>query len=687
MIYKVELEGFKDQFRTINLTGSDFLSTMGNNGISKSAVMEAITVAILGYFPNDGKGKTVEATMEYTTRESFSVTIHHIDKEEKEWIIKRSFFSKGKDKKVISINGDDKKFQDGDKQIKELFGLSEKHFGIGGFLKLSDAEKKKFVIAFSPEDTVFSKEMVLLRCQVSLLTIEDLSEVFAIKMLKKEELAGVESFKDLKVDHLRAMVGLLKEGSKKSVDVFMNQMSKLWKDEMGASGNLEQIILQIKKSESPRKKSIIECNATIKKLTALKSEVDFSGTLKEKKGEKEKLETELKEVEISLGTFESDKKTIDTLKNVKKDHESKSEELSEAIEGERRNLPKLKEDYFVSILKKYVKEFEIKIEEFKKIRDTLSGQLGNVDGGIRSNEGTLKKLNENSGLCPNSKKVKCNTDFTVIIKDVESDIEIEKGVERSLKGKIFNNDCTISDTQEIIDLFALQETVEKKEKVEKKIQSLELEIKTLQGKLKDSKNLELQRTGIEMNIKEIDGQVEEMKTIKANKLIIAKSGIDLQENKEGLKLIKRAVEILGPSGLQGEIIKRIKAPLEELVNENIKHMCADMTFAISDDFKKIGIKKGNGIATFNTINKAHLAPLIAAFLTAIITRSNPNLKILLIEAGEMGEKMLRQLLAGISIMVQQGKLHNAIACHYNSIVSENGEPYQEIDGCKQQVLA
>lgn len=686
----------KDGRIHIKLTGCDFLS--GHNGSGKTRVIRALTLLARGYIPCGGKNKTVGDVLKYTTKDFIIVTGHYVDLDGKKWILERGFYRKGEKKRTISINGKEvKDFKKGDEQIKQLLGMEDRHIDINDFLSKSDVEKKKFVINFSPEDLYFNKKKVIDLLHAKLLLDENLTETVALKMFNKQNDSNeinetTDSFNNLDLDNLEKLIEFLTLDGQEKAAGFASDVDKLWNEGIGTSENITDIIVKIKEGESKKNANIRDGKAVIRKLAETKDRVDFSGTLKGKNEELARLQETLKEVDIELGRFALKKEAINKLTNEKIQIVNDLELLEKCIDRGRDLLPKLQEEDFLDILKgnKNVQEFEILLKENENIITKTENKITSNEKNLSAAEKLLKEAKSENKKCPICPTVGCTTDFSITTEEIKVDIGTYKSMIKTLKMKVFNFEDTKETNLETINLFDLKKTNDKKEKLNKKISLLDDEKKAAQAKLIDFDSLNLQKIGLGANVVEIKRQIEKLKEIKANKKLKAHTNIDLVAEKEGLELIKKALAILDHRGIQGEIIKSIKKPLENLVNEYLSMMNEEMTFAISlENNFEMGSLHDDELALFSTMNGGHSPFLLAAFLAAIITRSSPNWKFLPIEAGEMEEKNLKLLLRGLHVMTQAKVLDNVVVAHYNSITGLNGNPGEPIPlvyGVKQQVL-
>ncbi|MFQ5674184.1 MAG: hypothetical protein ACE5G9_13965, partial [Nitrospinales bacterium] len=73
MIRQFTNHGFKDQNRTVTLSGRDLFTSDNVNGVGKSAILEGFKLALLGEIP--GKARNLEDILLYSSRSRISLRV------------------------------------------------------------------------------------------------------------------------------------------------------------------------------------------------------------------------------------------------------------------------------------------------------------------------------------------------------------------------------------------------------------------------------------------------------------------------------------------------------------------------------------------------------------------------------------------------------------------------------------
>ncbi|MBI5428394.1 MAG: hypothetical protein HZA02_08985, partial [Nitrospinae bacterium] len=192
MIRRIVNRGFKDQDRTTELTGLDLFTSDNVNGVGKSAVLEAFKLGLLGEIP--GKARTLEDLLQFTSLPEMSVEIVAETQRGAEGKSPHPPFDKGgrggilqggavpasasagggvgpsgvlaglvrverrflreagrKERRPIRINRVVKKYEEGDRWVRETLGAVSLSFDPFEFLNLPDRKKRQWILAHSPE--------------------------------------------------------------------------------------------------------------------------------------------------------------------------------------------------------------------------------------------------------------------------------------------------------------------------------------------------------------------------------------------------------------------------------------------------------------------------------------------------------------------------------------------------------
>ena len=121
MIKHLKINGFKDQYREIRLTGLDLFTSDNVNGAGKSAVLESFKLAALGELP--GRAKNLEDILKYTSQDEISIGAE-FDDGKRPVFFKRTFRRDGKqgERRPISIDRVALKYEEGNHWIQQNIG-------------------------------------------------------------------------------------------------------------------------------------------------------------------------------------------------------------------------------------------------------------------------------------------------------------------------------------------------------------------------------------------------------------------------------------------------------------------------------------------------------------------------------------------------------------------------------------
>ncbi|VAX29635.1 hypothetical protein MNBD_NITROSPINAE05-117, partial [hydrothermal vent metagenome] len=157
MIIRLINAGFKDQTRTVLFSGLDLFTSANVNGVGKSAVLETFKLALTGEIP--GRAKNVDDILQFTSLDEIKVGIVAETCRGAVHVERRflRFAAKG-EKRPVSVNGAVKKFEEGSQWVRQHIGAVSISFDPFEFLNLTDAKKRQWIIAHSPESMRFDPE-------------------------------------------------------------------------------------------------------------------------------------------------------------------------------------------------------------------------------------------------------------------------------------------------------------------------------------------------------------------------------------------------------------------------------------------------------------------------------------------------------------------------------------------------
>lgn len=702
MLTNLKVKGFKNQKFDIELTGLDLFTSNGINGKGKSSRLEAAKLLALGHLPDLGSGNTLASVMKYTTGNYISVEGTFSGTK-----IKRTF---GK-KRLIKIDDIEVDYVEGHKKACDLMGFLPLMVDINEFINMSENKKKEFILKFSPEGSGISMEQVVGAARLMLLSKN------MDKGILKGMLMGITSKKTMlelnEIERLKAAKALVDQVDENEVVKIDNLCDEFreYLEKSDLQTGLSAILTKLKADVSYYTKKVKENEAASKKLSAIGNEQasQVSGHIGVLKKEVTDLDAKIleseKEISVEAERVKAFGVTEEKIKSVEKEildlslrdisYEIKSATTEKdgvvlmglvELQDRELNLRTAKET-----LEKTIEEVEALLQEFHNL-NTQSNDIIELLGNL-SKEGT-------PGTCLVDCTISCDVDLSVekkrrelLLNDLQGKLCAKKEQISSLQKRMKDEEkikgdhqrsmkqTLESNTEKTTTLAVLEEKLkglklanDEKEnnlsKLTKEKEDLEKEIASSPG-LQDPTTMKMKIEGLWSASESKKKSLEEME--KKKTLLIAFQEIKIVQEEDAMKLrlVKEAVEVLGPKGIQGELLAKLKGPLEKEVNEVLQVINSDMKFSIGmENGFEMGWWKNGSIVPFETLNDAHKVLMTVAFLSAIISRSGAALKLMCIEAAEMGEGILQLMLEGLTGIKEAGKLCNVmVAAHTFS-----GEP-------------
>lgn len=707
---QISTTGFKDQNFTRELTGLDVFTSGGENGVGKSSALEVALLVSLGYLPDGGGGNTVDSVLKYTTGDTIKVcgefsngSAHTID---------RIFSATGKNKRLIAIDGEGLPYADGQKKAGELLGFLPMMVDITEFMGMSNNKKKEFILRFSPEGSGWTKEEFLFVCRARLLSAKMepgvLNGIIA-------GIGGGKQLKELSPDEAGKLINALQNMSGDdhtgAVNDIAEKLGAGWNDTLDAQQNISRLIETQKKERTIYDRKIKENRAGAKKIGEVghDSTEAIAGTIRETKETLTTLRADLSKVEKQGAADDEKRKGVDRRdKQIEKLRASVTvlkatgyEAGKKEIEAEIKNLgAETAND--TEDLESGLEERRSRLEDYNKKHSDLTREYAVNSTHIDLKSETLSKIRRMSSkkVCAISPEITCAMDAVKIEKSLFAEIaEIKTD-----NGRIKEKGLLVSESirriiQSIIQAEEATKKMRKEQKAKTEVKSklettlarLDEQEKTRISNLKeqesqigelekedredpglcDPETLAAQKKGIESQIRTKDTELSELERRKA--ILIAEKQLKLDQARDEIifSIIKETIKILGPAGLQGEIMEAVKKPLEDEVNAILLELNHNMKFGI-DLFGgfKMGWLKGDRLIPFQTINQAHHIIMVVAFLTAVINRINPALKLMCIEAAELGTDNMILMLEGLAKLKESGRLDNVLVAHHQTLTND-----------------
>ncbi|GJL78818.1 MAG: hypothetical protein NPINA01_18070 [Nitrospinaceae bacterium] len=613
MIRQLTNHGFKDQIRTLQLSGLDLITSDDVNGVGKSAVLEAFKLALTGEVP--GRAKTVDDILQFTSFDEMKVGVV-ADPGNGPVSVERGFLRHAPqgEKRPVWIDHRPRKYEEGGHWVRERIGPVSLSFDFFEFLNLSDAKKRQWIIAHSPESEELSQRGLYLLLLVRMVEkylgsgiIHSL--LLSLGMSSLNEIFAVRDANDLSRLHHQLR------------EIFHSQEPK-------HAALTQKILNQVFQYGSPSESA----------------ERNSSAMLKQLKAETLRLKNAVREQTAALSCMGSVSKN---------DRTENLQNISDCREK-------------ICALNKTVEDFEDRLQKTRMhLAEKGSTALKEHEFALRrlSVELRLKRdKHENSGpshfTCPVARQVRCDTDMApyreILGEEIEALMKQEAETRKSLstaKAQRIVKFCQDECTRLPVD--------------SNRMPGKQAEIATLE---KEKRVLKAQRDKIQKVLDDHlrqEGRCEVFVELKRKK----------KQCEEELKIVKQVAELL--SGVQEEMASRIAGALETEVNETLKWIDSDHEFILSLRGKQfeMGWNRNGKIIPFNTINSAHFIIFIVPFMVALINRMAavrkesglPTLRALCIEAESLTPGNLRALLKGLATMKKRGGIDNVLVAHYHSV--------------------
>lgn len=676
----VYFKNFKNKGGNQELSGLDLF--LGQNGTGKSSVLEAVQLGISGNVNGRAKPKDIfklsadskSMTVGISTNNGIEIS-RHINRNEK--IDKLTYESTVKYSEKLEIIGAEVEGT-GNKAIqafiKENLGDFQIGFDFSKFVGMTDTEKRNFVLSFC-KDIPFEEEYIC-------------SYLDSKRTTEDEEIYS----------NLIAMFISSAEGG--DIQSKVSSMLSLAK---------EQLSYNNKDSERQV--------AAIQKLNTKKASLEGSdkGLAIDKK-KVEKLNEQIVVLEKEVSVIETKNKAcVERIAQIEK------------IEGILENLKKSKPKDVTEISKELVK-LNADVDKFSKENSTISENLNKISVGyakateevnkqrkvfdnIKDKGIELKtKLNTEMVLveqvkgtkkkCAINPSIPCNADFTEWLTKKNSELKMTSEILE--KDRIsYKNELLklIKLEEELIKLTSQREDLIKFQQVLiRNINNSNISIRNAEKEIEEAKKFEdikfekiklnqtnldnLQKEGTEVirteealsQISDLKEELNKLKTIIAEKEQIKVVTTQIKEADEEfdkitkkLEACKTLVKAIGQKGLQGEIFKKLVAPIVDLVNQNYSLMGMDKPFnikTVNDQDNEVfdfGIGDEAEFISFDTLSTGQKAILSVAIVVAFIRKAKVPMKVLCLDNIESLDKdNIKKVLTGLAKMYEEGFLDNVL---------------------------
>lgn len=711
MISKIIINNVKGITGEQQLTGADLF--IGNNGSGKTAHIEALSLAMLGYVP--GKKKDLREIMKDASDNQMIVGLES----DSGFSFSREFTRKEKisrtGEKAVSFSQNisvspekgEKTQTDAESRIKKELGDFPVMIDFDVFLGLSDSAKRDFMTSFIDSEDGWDADRLKNYLEFSLLT----------NALAENAFDRYENMQEL----INEMVnGLDYSDINQAIDELVSTVKdkiRYWNAEFKRSSSATQKMVELKNRIMVSDRNIKQHKEELSDLEHQYGQIN---------AERMKSETEMKRflnyknriTEISRNIEEANR----ILKgNVHAGTFVKHQQERDALEKEKKAVPDISSTLKALAMEK--EKVQAKQKDLSEKLMSLVSKISELNSEKKHNQTLITKikLTQQSGdqRCIISHNIKCDKDFSKALaafskKEIQFDDKIKNLSNHRLAIK--NEMESLSEELEIIarkadairnqysENLAFNNHQDKKiSELEKIHQSQKNEITALERSLKQYENeldnlknnpveapedpafLEKQLAGITQNIEEIKQKImleEEAKTTLSNQQAVM---IDAEKAKIVLENYKFILDVIGPKGLQGELLKSQLSGINGLVNENLKLFGIDHRFYFQTESEKkkeifqFGwIRDGEKI-DFNALSGAEQIILMVSLLTAFIEVKQPKMKLLVIDnIDRVHPKNVEKLLSGL--LKLKKKLDNIILSGAIENIKVDGWNIIELEG-------
>jgi DNA repair protein SbcC/Rad50 len=668
-IKKIVMKNVKGTTFEQELTGKDII--IGFNGVGKSTRIETLGTALLGYVP--GGGRTPAETFKLSSGDTMTVGLVT-----DEFAFERTFERNEKTKRStraveisysesvsISPSKGEKTNTQKKARIEQEVGSFPVMLDFNQFLALSDTKRRDFIYSLSDGGHDWDKKKLHQYLREELLTVElevNNPEYYHLLYATIENVIGEFP------DHFNFTDGLNSILDKVTSE--LSHWKKKVKDSEGAVRSFAEMKNKMNETDRNAKQNKEELVALRDKLTEVKEQIARD--------------------EINKRNFENRQAKIERIKNEILQLENKTFDTTsfhDQINVAKEMIQEIPESRAAEYQEKAM---QVKEENQKAVtlHFQAKGNIGKLEARGANIQQTVDTIKENKGVCIIQKNIGCNKDFTAYLDHAAKQIA-------GLNEQIAAEQKIMADTkQEMERLTALERefnaqaqaendhfrnVVNHNQAVEKQIQLYQSKItqieqersnfqnkmENLQTQLRDAENepvepiapldmLFVQRDGITKQIQELELKVEEQEKVK-NQLVTLKTSM-LENKKAGFQAEAFASiqKALGAKGVQGLIVKEMLDPIKSEIEENLKVMGIEhpVFFKTESDtgqeIFQFGWVDGQE-RNFDSLSTGQKMMYLIAFMTTVLNRANPPLKVLAIDNIEnLDKKNLMNVLEGLN---------------------------------------
>ncbi|PIR00049.1 MAG: hypothetical protein COV66_08075 [Nitrospinae bacterium CG11_big_fil_rev_8_21_14_0_20_45_15] len=719
MIKQLKIEGFKDQWRDICLTGLDLFTSDNVNGVGKSAVLESFKLAVLGELP--GRAKNLDDIMKFTSHDEMSVGAEY-DDGTRSVCFKRKFYREGKqgERRPVLIDRVALKYEEGNHWILQNIGAASIGFDPNEFLNMSGPKKLQWIIAHSPESWAMTQEWVLL-VFLAKLTEKYLGAGLVSHLLAPYGISGMEALYDPKSPApLAVLIQVLTEAFEKQepelwkiIDRVLDSCCQVWSGSASGEENLKSIQRFLKSVSGERKGAIREQGSAIacmkkgEHLPVLDSADTERNAVRALEKEMESLCIALERAKVC---HQSERKReerkhwlrdeISRLANqVPSGNENLEGRIAELSQGQVNLLP-LEEE-----LERVKVAYDLSCEECNAVQREEK-ELSQRTLLIREK---AEAVDSARIRCPVAESIVCDTNMEPYrsalraeMAELESSHEkIQLRIEELERNKESNHLNKTSASTRLETAKTWNDRIKRQlEELKEKQAFIQREASRLSGMANAYRNelFELERNYPFENEKLNPAPWEELESRKVVLLaeknqheeklesILREEGkrrslkefqTKKRESEKELEVLKVLETLAGPGGMSREIAVSAAVALEKEVGEALRLLDENLKFAVDLRGREmvLGWNHDEKLIPLFTINSGHFMLFIVPFLATLVARlarlrekaGKRTLRALCIEAEALTPGNLEILLNGLSRMKDAGYVDNVLVAHYSSV--------------------
>ncbi|MBI3804863.1 MAG: hypothetical protein HY282_13990 [Nitrospirae bacterium] len=658
---RVRLHNFKGKRSEWALAPKMLL--IGPNGTGKSALLQAVTVGILGYEPR--LGKTPASVVQLASGKEMSVEIET----EGKFILHRTFKlnSEGISTSVrVSPHKGERNMAEAHRRIVEEIGDFTVSFDLSTFLSLSDAKKRSTLFELSPAKGL-GWDKARLKSQV--------------------------------VQIVRAPVSSL------TLHAWIDKALSFWSDRDDLQTNFDRILIHLKKEYSLwllRKREGV--SAARRMLQARNQGVLIpSDTTRTTQREIEELTERIVNIREELAKDHERRKAAEARGREIEAYRTQLENWRSGVvsaEQMQTRLSELRERSFdraslESEIRQAEREAQALLSEIEREEKRLSESKLSFEIAERD----LSRAEAIRGRCPVVEGVDCPVDFAPVITQgrhrlFEQESSLAEGeaaqsarwerfrLLQETLGRLQAKCQTLAEEaraaqaeigawEEMLQRLLRQEDEGKR--LEEILARLEVEEAGDSG-YADPDDLLLQKEGLERHLEGLKRQLAEQEEQRSLWIAYQQNQVDLKKADAHIEALKQLITALGPKGLQGEMMKEQLRPMTKIVNDLLQTIDPEkeIVFRFQDargnEVFEMGWKQEERFIPFEALSTGERVLFSAALMTGLILLREPRCRLLLVDNLESVDlPHRRRFIEALSTFVDEGHLDHFIAAGVEGI--------------------